>query len=272
VITQYLKSRGSRKSVNQATHHALKIKSHFLHGKNHIDGIAEGGAFGFEANLEHLKTGKTFTRTVDHCEYLPFYYSITTKAGQNEAVLILQRFGIYGIKSNLQDDLEDYFNDAYPDYRLSISAIVPEEYIKDVVAGGIKSITCIKYSVPQDIADDLGFEDHVENGATLELSIKAKKDGELEIAKWMRSLGEDWNQRGRMVEINGIEYNDVKLKVKVGNKTKTVQLSELDKIKMAIDVSDEIQLGSNGHPILESIRKSATEITQTVTKAIGWHS
>jgi hypothetical protein len=272
LLDAYLSLRVHEKSVNNRTEHALKVLLHERRSAHSIDGILQAGAFGYGAEIEHLSNARRrFRRTIEDCEYLPFYLLLSTRPGHNEALLILQRYGIFGTKSILRDDLATYIEEALPDSRLSINPIISDEYLNDIIGGQIKSLTCIRYNVPQDIADDLGLEDHEEDAASIEMKIKAKRDHFLDIPGWMRDVVHGWQRQGRMIEVNGVEYNDVKLQIDVGGgKLKTIKLSDLRNVRMRIDISEELLIGSDGHPTIDSLRRVVPEYASGFASAIGW--
>ena len=273
LLSNYLDIRSQTKSVNNLTEHVLKVLSYETNNHNLVDGILQGGAYGFAAEIEHLNTGRIFRRTVDDCEYLPFFFSVTTRPGQNEALLLLQRFGTFGAKSILKDDLACYIERNFHDSRLFINPIVSDDYIQDIIGGHIKSLTCIRYNVPEDVANDLGFEDHQEDTATMEMKVKATRDHFLSIPGWMRDVINGWQGHGRMIEVNGIEYSDVKLNIDIGGKkTKTVKLSDLRKVRMNIDVTEDIRIGPDGHPTIDSLRRVVADLTLDFSTAIGWRN
>jgi hypothetical protein len=271
-LNNYLTLRVQEKSVNNSTEHVLKVLSHQMNGRNSIEGILQAGVYGFAADIEHLNTGRTFRRTVDDCEYLPFFFSIFTRAGQNEAILLLQRFGVYGTKSILEDDLATYIDQNLQDSRLFINPLITDEYIEEVIGGEVKSLTCVRYNVPTDVANDLGFDDHQEDSATMEIKVKAKRDRFLSIPQWMRDEVNGWQRHGRMIEVTGIEYNDVKLHIDVGGKTKTVKLSDFKKMRMSLDVTDEVQINADGHPTVDSLHIIAANLLPSISRALGWRT
>lgn len=272
-LTAYCELRSRIRSVNNTTEHALKVMTHQVTAPHLIDGIVQGGAFGFAADIEHLNTGNRFRRTIDDCEFLPFFFSVLTHPGQNEALLLLQRFGIFGAKSILQDDLSCYVERNLHDSKLAVNPIVSDEYIEEIIGGQIKSLSCLRYNVPADVADDLGLEDHQEDSAIMEMKIKAKRDRFLGVPGWMRDIVNGWSEHSGMIEISGIEYHDVRLHVDIGgNRTRTIRLSDLRKVRMNIDVTEDVVIGNDGHPTLDSMRHVVEGLSGDFSAAIGWRN
>ena len=265
-ICAYLSERHAEKSVLNTLQSAIKVDSHQTSGGT-TQGIIKCGDYGFAADLENLRTGHQFRRGIHDCEYLPFFFRFMFKNGQNEAIVLLQRFGVNGIKTVLEDDCAAFVEARVPDSRLSFNPIVSEDYIRTCLGGGIKRIRYIKYSVPADVADAIGAADHIETDASMELSIKAGRNRNLGIPDWMRT---GHINTSNAIEISGVEYDDVKLEVDVDGNKKTVDLADLRRFNMSMDVTEDITSGNDGHPTFESMRQAADNLIPMITQAIRW--
>jgi len=265
-ICAYLTDRHTQKSVLNAIQSAIRVDQHRASG-NSVEGVIKCGDYGFSADLENLHTGRQFHRGIDDCEYLPFFFRFLFKNGQNEAIVLLQRFGVHGIKTILENDCADFIEARVPDSRLSIHPIVSVEYIRRYLGGGIKRIRYVKFSVPADVADDIGVDDHIENNASMELSIKAKKSRNLEIPDWMRA---GQISLSNAIEISGVQYDDVKLEIDIDGIKKTVDLADLRKFNMSLDVTEDVQIGNDGHPTFEGMQQAADGVMDMIKRAIRW--
>ena len=261
-----MRSRHSTNSVLDSLQSAIRAHTQNVSGTT-VQGIIKCGDFGFAAEIENIESGRQFQREVKDCEYLPFYYHFAFKAGQDEAIVLLQRFGVNGIKTVLEHDLGTFIESRIPDSKLSLNPIVSEDYVTHLLGGGIKSLRYIKFSVPSDVADDIGASDHIEGNASMELVIKAKRNEFLSVPDWMR-LGQ--MNRSNTIEISGIEYDDVKLGVDIDGHTKTVTLSDLRKFRMSLDVTEDVVIGSDGHPGYGSIMTAAGDIMPLIQRALRW--
>ncbi len=101
----------------------------------------------------------------------------------------------------------------------------------------------------------------------MELVFKAKRNSFLSIPEWMR-LGQI--DRSNIIEINSIEYDNVKLDIDIGGKIQTVDLSDIKKFRMALDVTDNVIIGNDGHPTYNSMTEAAEGIMPLVCSAIRW--
>ena len=265
-IEGYIQSRQADKSVIAERQSVIRTEEPEV-SSSVVQGIIKCGDYGYAADLENLDSGDQFQRGINDCEYLPFYYRFEFKNGQDEAIVLLQKFGSRAIKTVLEEDLKTYFEAAVPDAGLSLNPIVSEDYVLKVLGGGIKQLKYIKFYVPADIADDIGMDDHIQEDATMELVIKARRNAFLSIPDWMRT---GVGAKSNTIEISGVEYDDVKLQVDIDGRKKTVDLSDLRKFNMSLDISDSVALGSNGHPTYESLKYAAEETVLLIRKAIKW--
>lgn len=271
ILDTYLQDRRTQKSIDSDKKSVIKVDrlDSSLESFS-IDGLFKSGTYGFAAELENLQTGVVRNRSINDCEYLPIYYNFQLKAGQNEAILLLQKFGIFGVKTALLSDLSAYINTIDPNLSLEINPLVSDSHIQELMGGAIKKIRYIKYSVPDDVAEDIDELDNLEDDAEMEMVIKAKRDKFLSIPGWMRELFEGRTATSDIVEIHGIEYDNVKVEIDLGKKKRTLNLGDIRKLRMNIDVTENVQMAADGHPTFDSIREQAEDILPDLQNALRW--
>ncbi len=77
--------------------------------KRQIRGIIETGEYGFESEIIDTKKGTLkYKRAVEDAELLPFYFLISLPKGKDKGIIILQRFGQFGISKILRDSLNQF--------------------------------------------------------------------------------------------------------------------------------------------------------------------
>ena len=271
ILHTYLQDRRTQKSIDSDRKSVIKVdRLESSPSLLSIDGLFKSGTYGFAAELEDLQTGIVRSRSVNDCEYLPIYFNFQLKSGQNEAILLLQKFGIFGVKTSLLADLSAYIKDIDPNLSLEINPLVSDSHIQELMGGAIKKIRYLKYSVPDDVADDIEELDNLENDAEMEMVIKAKRDRFLGIPSWMRELFEGRTATSDIVEINGIEYDNVKVEIDLGRKKRTLNLGDIRKLRMNIDITENVQMGADGHPTFDSIREQAEDIIPDLQNALRW--
>ncbi len=217
-------------------------------------GRVKTGEFGIESELVNINTGDTYTRTADQADIMPFGFCIAIPNGNiDNAVIVLQTVGIYGMKTSLQEQLKECIKEIDSDLRINIGVIVPRTYIDRFFEHGVlQSIRMIRYEIPQDDANRIGINYGVKQ--TYEERIIRKPLGFME--RNQRKLDE-WKRGQRsytdVVEIDNFEYDDLKLDFKLGRTNKSISLKNVDNIAVTEDVTDLVdQVG--GHPTFSSIK------------------
>ena len=270
-LKTYLQNRKDEKSVFSDKQSVIKVDILVSDDEScSIEGVFKAGTYGFSAELENLQTGVVRNRSIDDCEYLPLYFNFQFKAGQNEAILILQRFGIFGVKTTLYDDLSMYINGIDPNLRLEINPLVSDSQIEELMGGSIKKIRYLKFSVPDDIANDIEEIDNLEDNAEMEMVIKAKRNKFLGTPNWMKDVFSGKAATSDIIEINGIEYDNIKVEIDLDGKKKTLNVSDIRKMRMNFDITDNITFGADGHPTFDSIREEGEDLLPDLEKALRW--
>ncbi|MFZ0038252.1 MAG: hypothetical protein WAK91_12560, partial [Candidatus Acidiferrales bacterium] len=84
-------------------------------GNRRIYGIIETGHYGLESNLYDVRKREVVhKRTENEADMLPFFFLFEIPTGTDEAVLILQRIGKYGIRTLLSSLLKETFQAEFP--------------------------------------------------------------------------------------------------------------------------------------------------------------
>lgn len=154
VFRDYLEDRGGSASDDEERQKLLRASDHELDGRT-VSGWLEGGDYGFEADLFDVSGGQvSYRRKTSDAELLPFYFLLSVPEESTRAVLILERFRQFGIRSTLWQDFNIYFEPYLQDVILQLNPIVPSGLIEKVRGGKhIKSIRFIHFGLPADVAN-----------------------------------------------------------------------------------------------------------------------
>jgi hypothetical protein len=183
----------------------------------------------------------------------------------------MQRFGIHGIKSALQADLSEILREKHEDLVLSISPLVTEQEIERIIGGGIKQIRYLRGSVPADVAADLKLDDNEEEQCEMETVVKSKRNTLLSIPQWIKDIANGRAAAGNLVEVNGVEYDDVRILISQHGRTRTLKLSQMTKVRMSVDVTEDVRIDPvSGHPTFDSVDRAAREIMPEIKTELGW--
>ena len=112
LLNEYLHSRTEEKSLDTDKQKMMRV-SHLVPetDKNSISGILKTGNYGFAAELENIDTGRMTMRGIHDCQLIPLFFRFDFKKGKDAGILLLQRYGIYGAKAALEDDLNAFFTE-----------------------------------------------------------------------------------------------------------------------------------------------------------------
>ena len=269
MLTEYLKKRTEKAWVDDEAKSAIVVASYDCKG-NTIVGTLKAGEFGITAELEDMKTGAKKTRTKDDCQYIPLFFLVEFKPGQNEAIVILQRFGTHGAKSALHGDLQTYVGQGDDAYMVEINNLATEKSIKEALGGQIKAIRYIRSTVPDDIANALNLDDNNELLGELQLVIKTKTRERIGFTKWMTDIANGKIDKSQYLEIQGIKFDDVKLDVDVSKRSMTIDLEDIaGRFRSSIDVTEQVKL-QNGHPTFKSILTCARNMLPDLRSSLKW--
>ncbi len=219
-----------------------------------IYGRVKTGEFGIESELVNIKTREVTNRTKEQADMLPFGFCIAIPAGEvDSAILIVQTMGTYGMKMSLQNHLQKSLAEIDPTFYLLLRSVAPKEYIDRYFKNGIlKKIRMLRYEIPEDESNRMGINYGVKR--TKEERIIHSPIGFLERRK--KEISE-WRagQRSytKIIEIEGFEYDDLKLEFSLGSTNKTFNLKELENIVVNEDITDKVEQ-NGGNPIFDSLK------------------
>lgn len=231
-----------------------------------ISGVVESGIYGLSSNLRDVETDSiTYKKRKNDADVLPFYFLFYLPKDTDEGILILQRTGKFGIRTNLGNFLGTYISKQHHGYLVEINALVQEELIKKILYGGIiKKLRCVKYHAPIDSIDGLD-DGHTEVPFNMEVVLSANRIPFMDrIQKFFDS---NCNVKS-LVEIRdfNFDYDTVKVEVEVNGSMRTFDLGYLQKARTYYDISDQVSMDSDEQPIFQSIdqvsRKYLKEIIQ----------
>lgn len=228
-----------------------------------IYGRVKTGEYGIESELLDIRSGNVYKRSVDQADMMPFGFCIAIPKGEvTNSVILLQTIGQYGMKLSLQNHLQKCVSELNPGLRISFKTIAPKEYIDRYFNHGtLNKIRMIRYEIPRETAERVGMNYGVKQ--TKEERIIHKPLGFMESNK--KKINE-WRAGQRsytdIVEIDGYEYDDLKLEFALEGSNKTFDLKNMESLVVNEDITKKVSL-SGGHPIFSSLvpimKKTARE-------------
>ena len=222
-------------------------------------GRVKTGEYGIESELVDVQTGDVTNRTPNQADMMPFGFCIAVPLGEiNSAVIILQTMGVYGMKMSLQYHLQKCFTDLSPDL----------EYIDRYFNNGVlNKIRMIRYEIPEDESNKLEINYGVKQ--TKEERIIHKPLGFMERKK---KKFQEWfaGQRSytNIIEIEGFDYDDLKLEFSLGGTNKTFNLRDMNSLVVNEDITKQVKQ-SGGHPVYDSLKALMKKTAQSYLIGMG---
>lgn len=240
-----------------------------------ISGIIESGDYGIGGLIKNINTGRVrLQKETTDSDIKPFYFLLSIPKDRQTGMLILQRFGIHGIKTVFVNHLKDYISQKNPNSFLEISPLVSKQLAKVFIEhGGIKEVSLRKYSLPTDIINSLGLGGYEEEMLNLEIRLIAKKNKLLPFNDRVKKFINDPGARLFDVkEFNELGFNkEHKTSVKVthnGN-TRVIDISDTGQIRPYYDIDKEVSKNSNNHPEFDSIDSIARGLIEDLNQEFG---
>lgn len=272
VLKKYFDSKKGDYTDNKKKQKFFTIQSHYQSKKsqgnlviyNKHEGVLETGSYGYSSKIYDKETRDIlFEKSPDNPEMLPFFYGIYTPESGTECICIFQRFSNYGFKSIFESELVDYFKQNYSDYKITMNALLPSDYINNFITDGrLLKLRLLKNSLPEDLADAIGNNNE---NAKAELVIKAEARGNLGIRNNILRIFHKESTVTQAFEVQGFEYDSAKIEVKIGSTKKTIDLGELENVTGYFDITEDVEI-DDGHPSFNSIQGVSEEYAEHFLK------
>jgi hypothetical protein len=241
------------------------------HNDRTLSGIIETGEYGIETELVNVDTEKmTYRRQTRDAEMRPFYFRALLPTDRKEGIIILQRYKQFGIRGAITRDLNMFVEELFPNLRIELNPLIPETMLRGYLqAGVLKKIRFIKFELPSDIIDAYP-EGHVEAGGYTELVVTAGKRSGLPLIDRILQIVDGRMELEELAELQDydFDYDSVKVELDLGGSRRTIDLSDLSKLKAFYDVDNQLEIGESGHPIYESIDAVSESLMNDLSRTL----
>lgn len=217
--------------------------------------IIKSGVYGSSSEIINNKDRKiVHKKTADQTEEKPFYlYVIIPKDSQDGTVkvqkgmLFFQNVGQFGVKTVTTKYIREYFSENYNTTfvcktiatKLFVDRMIKKEKVNQIIM--TKNHKSVDSS--DNFAKGYGCETKIISNLTL------TED------KW-KKLKNNMNlfskSKFELFEFEKIEYNQLKVNVKIGNHYRTVNMGNLENLSLIEEIPDYIKM-SDGHPDKEKL-------------------
>lgn len=230
-----------------------------------IDGWFKVGRSGYGSDIHDEEGEKVFKREKNHTEFIPLYFQLwAPKKDSDVAILILQSFDKFSVKTHVNDKLLKKFVDLHPEYLLLLMRLFDVKQAKHALRHSpIRKVRFIQKKVPKDQADKLR-DGAGSYGGELELVLKTKGDNPFGLREAIISAVGGQTKINEIIEMDDFDFQDLKVELEIGGAKRTMNIARADNLNTSFDISEDIETDNDGHPVLESIREYCTNLAKNL--------
>jgi hypothetical protein len=258
-------------SCNDGLKKAINIKT-INTTANSFSGQLEMGNYGYSSHIKEISTSEiTHKKTKEEAEMIPLFFHGVVPNDAYKALIALEKFRSFGCKTILEDDLNQFFREKDYKVKITLHPILPEKVAKQYLSrGNICRMRLVKHSIPKDIADVYKEEYATGKFGTFEYVINPKKNKYLPFKKDINKFLNNSIGLKNIIEVEGIDYDNIKVELEIGNKKRTISLNSISKLTGDIDISDEVEFEIDGHPKYNSILSISKDIVKEYVDVIDY--
>jgi hypothetical protein len=236
---------------------------YFEEAEDNGPGLSKGylhyGTFGFESRFVDTNTQATsYNRQVSDIEEVPLFYEVWTPSRGRSAFIAFQTFRGRSCANLVLSAMRNEFEGANPNFLLRYTNLMPSDFRGSLYHNNqVKRVRLIKRNSSRELANRLLQEP---NPVDMEIILSARRKGFFgrlgDVAEQLRENAEG------VVAYDGIEFDEARADVQVGNKLRPVGVFGGNRSVGLIDLTNDIDEWEGGHPKFESIAKESSDILE----------
>lgn len=237
-----------------------------------IWGIIERGEYGSEARIVNAKShDETHLQLSGEARLGRFYFRFHLPNSSLKGLLILQRTGRSGAYTTLHHHLEEEFRKKRQDFRLHFARAVHAEVLNEMLAGNVYGFKIVTYKPSSDITDWIKGKGAVQNVGEITISATATAEksfwaGEAAPA-WYKQILKD---KKTVAELFPKEHiKSFQLTTDYRGQRRTFDLLDPEDIFPYQNITQDVQIGKNGHPTFDSINTAAVAALDELKVRLG---
>lgn len=242
-----------------------------------IRGVVNAGRYGYGAELFDVEEGNvTYNRTPVEAEMMPFYFLVDVPPRLSTGVMVLQRRGPFGIRTDLTQDFIAKLRKQYPKVRLELSPLIPPDLLDEYLGNGrFTKLRLVRRMTTRDIASSVLTADVDDEAERVEITYSSGRNRRLRIHEQIVDVVRGRRRVNELVELrevredSGFEYTGAKAELVVGRTRKTIDLFSPAKMRSLHEVTDQVDLDQDGHPVFESIDGIARSLKDRLIGQLG---
>lgn len=266
ILVGFFEAYGKETSLKK-NNKVMQIKYSNNNPENIFYGEFDYGNYGTEHDVKSIENNKTMKK-INKEEYAgtPYYFNIHIPQNNKKALLILESKNNNGIKGLFEHSLREYIKDISNNcLKLKIESFLPEKIIdKYINQGTLKQIRFISNKIP-DKLDILSHHEYQEGHVELKLQLYKEKRKTLNNP--LKNLMKNKNQEARKYSTipgTNLETNNIKIEIDLNGSERTFTIGNLQNTVPAVDITNDIEIGENGHRTFESIHRASNKYIQDI--------
>jgi hypothetical protein len=239
---------------------------------NEIDrtfiGYFNAGLTGIKKSIKNDEdpTATDFEQEKYHTSYQPIFFYLHIPKGKEEAQLIVQKEVSFGIKTDIWNTLNDYFDTlGFLDNRLEISNTLHHSVYKKMMKyGKLNKVELIKKRIPS-TPEELNSPSQYSGTGRFVTSLTSSSGLGDVYKKWIIGLNVS-GDRNKLVEIRELNdnFDEVEFELELNGSTKKFYVADTRKPMPYIDVTDDLKYDSEEEPTKESLIKRAEALIHEI--------
>lgn len=236
----------------------------FTKESERIYGVIGGGDFGVAVSVRNIRSGAVdYSKEEHHVDEIPMYFQFRAFPGVGRGLLLLQQLGVHSLKVPLSKHLSRFVHENYKPFHASVYSLVPEKYIRQLLRGGIRRVDFINRKNTGDRFDKLRKAGWDEGIGHINTQVVAERFAELPQVDWITGYASRKLTKSQLVEITGIDFDELKVQVRLGPSVRTVDLSGETNIVARFDITNDVEY-YKGLPTLESVHEAANRLMEEI--------
>lgn len=231
------------------------------------------GVYGSSSDIIDGNTQKVkYKKKSSDIDTRPFYLMVVFPKDSERVVVqkglfIFQNVGQFGVKTITTTLMQEFFSNEFH-ITLKCNTISPDLFVKKIIRqDNIKKLVMVKNIKSSDTSDNVrkGYGSEIREIGNLYFTEKM----------WSRMMDKIRYVAGgryNLFEFEQIEYDNLKVVVDIGGRTRKINLHNLENLSIIEAIPDEIKM-ADGHPnlkmLIEHFTKVATEYLEEMVLHIG---
>ena len=237
---------------------------------NSIAGTVHVGDYGYSAELYDLKTSAhSHSRKPTDTEVVPYYFLAYLPRRSPMGVVLLQGRSGVSVHEGFLKPFARFTRERRKGYRVEESQLVPKSLVEHFRRGGsLERIRFTRFCRLSDIADNYP-DPHIQQvEGKAETVFTPNSDYKGQLMSKIVGFFDDEDNAFEVFKIQDQQYDSVKVELDVSGNIKTFDLSDVMKIRANMDISDDVEIGDDGHPLFDSIHSVATRHMGTLERQV----